>query len=83
MCLLTVSMCPLQALRKHTDANDQRADCEAGNSVLQQVRRTSTQQRRGGAHASIVVGRLKRLAADISAVIHFEIAPTHYPMVAL
>jgi hypothetical protein len=54
-----------------TDANDERADCETCDGVLQQVRRASTQQRRRGAHAGIVVGRLERLAVVVSAAMRF------------
>ena len=83
MCLPLVRICFSLNPRKHTDANDERADCEAGDGILQQVRRTSTQQRRRGAHAGIVVGRLERLAAYVSAVMRSRFTPTHYPMVAL
>lgn len=51
---------------ERTDANDKRADGEAGDSVLDQVRGAGTQQGRRRPHALVVVGRLERLAAPVS-----------------
>ena len=41
---------------KHTNANDQRADSEAGDGVFDQVRRAGSQQSRRCPHAIVIVG---------------------------
>jgi hypothetical protein len=48
-----------------TDANDQTADGESSDGVLDQVRRTSSQQSRRGPHAVVVVGRLEGFATAV------------------
>jgi hypothetical protein len=50
---------------ERTDANDQTADGKTGDGVLDQIRRTSSQQSRRGPHAVIVVGRLEGFAAAV------------------
>lgn len=51
---------------KPTDANDERADGEAGDGVLDQVRGAGTQERRRRPHLRIVVGRLEGFAGSVS-----------------
>jgi hypothetical protein len=53
-------------LRRHTDAYDEPADGEAGEGILDQVRRASSQQSRRGAHAVIIVGRSEGFAVFVS-----------------
>jgi hypothetical protein len=50
----------------HTYANDQRANSEAGNGVLDQVRRAGSQQGRRCPHAVVIVGRAEGFAGEIS-----------------
>ena len=50
----------------HTYANDQRADGDAGDGVLDQVRRAGSQQGRRCPHAVVIVGRAEGFAGDIS-----------------
>ena len=68
---------------RRTDSNHERADCETGDGILQQIRRTSTQQRRRGAHASIVICRLERFTDTVSMLMRLNVDPTYYPIVAL
>lgn len=82
MCLLNISIQPRKISSGRTNSDDERADCETSNGILQQIRRTSTQQRRRGAHASIVVSRLERFAGIVSAPMRPRISPTYYPMAA-
>ena len=51
---------------KHTDANHQRTDGEAGDGVLDQIRRARTEKGGGSPHARIVVSRLEWFAATVS-----------------
>jgi hypothetical protein len=68
---------------QHTYSNDQRAYNEAGYGVLDQVRRSRSQQSRRGAHAVVIVGRLERLAADINMIsCRRHARNTHYTIVA-
>lgn len=50
----------------HTYANNERADGGAGDGVLDQVRRTSSQQSRRGPHAVVIVGRTEGFAGLVS-----------------
>lgn len=54
--------------QQRTNADDQRADSEAGNCVFHQVRRSRSQQSWRGSHALVIVGGLERLAAPVSKV---------------
>jgi hypothetical protein len=66
---------------RRTDSYHQGADGEAGDSVLDQVRRTSSQQSRRGPHAVIVVGRLEGFAAVVNCLLSMQpCRRTHYPM---
>jgi hypothetical protein len=49
-----------------TYANHERADGGAGDCVLDQVRRTSSQQSRRGPHAVVIVGRTEGFAGLVS-----------------
>jgi hypothetical protein len=51
---------------KHTDSYNQRADSDTGDGVLDQVRRTSSQQSRRGPHAVVVVGRSEWFAVIVN-----------------
>jgi hypothetical protein len=65
-----------------TDANDEGADCEAGDGVFDQVRSAGSQQGGRGAHAGVIVGRLEGFAADVRTACWSGIRGTHYPMAA-
>jgi hypothetical protein len=70
MCLQAVRFGAKMRRSDCTDANDQRADGEAGDCVLDQVRGAGSQQRRRRPHALVVVGRLERFAAAVSTAPH-------------
>ena len=72
-----------------TYANHQRADGEAGNGVLDQVRRAGSQQGRRGPHAVVIVGRAEGFAVGVNVSMRHRACtahsgrPTYYPMVAV
>lgn len=80
---ITVRDCPVEMRTKRTYSDNQRANGDASYGVLDQVRRSRSQQSRRGPHAVVIVGRPERLAADINMITCRSYAKhTHYGIVA-